>query len=126
MDFKPSGEFINPHFDDLLFETIGDDFLRNGEIVIAIVQGENFEQFCDINDRKEASKLVSEFIYEEFGSCIYGKWDELSELVGEKEQKELRSSYFDCQDFENVNSVVLLYYQNKFVTLVTADEGDIY
>ena len=28
MDFKPSGEFINPHFDDLLFETIGDDFLK--------------------------------------------------------------------------------------------------
>ena len=48
----------------------------------------------------------------------YGKWDELSELVGKKEQKELRSSYFDCQDFENVNSVVLLYYQNKFVTLL--------
>ena len=28
MDFKPSGEFINPHFDDLLFETIGDDFFE--------------------------------------------------------------------------------------------------
>ena len=45
MDFNPSGEFINPHFDDLLFETIGDNYLRNQVIVIALVYGENFEKY---------------------------------------------------------------------------------
>ena len=125
MDFKPTNESLIADFDYLLFETLGDDYLINNKINIVIVEGEHFEKFCDLDNsdsgsEEEAKELRDDFEYEEIDSVDYGDWDSLATLVGNEEAKTLRDSYFEADDFDDVISAVLLYYKNKFITIVSA------
>ena len=122
MEFKPTGEFYNADWDNLLYETLGDDYLIKDKINIVTVTSDDFKSFCDADSEEEAEDLMYDFEYEEVGSIDYGDWEGLESLVGSKEAKNLRDDYFENEDYKEVISAVLLYWENKFITLVTAED----
>jgi len=119
--YKANGKHVNCYYDEMFYETLGDDFQRNDSIVIVEVTGENFEDFIDPETETEANKIFKNFSFKKIGYANYGDWNDLSSIVGEDEVKNLRKIYFDCDDYKNVTWAVLLYYNFTFVTLVTGD-----
>ena len=116
--YKASGKHVNCYYDEMFYETLGDDFQRDDSIVIVEVTGENFENFIDPETETEAYKIFENFSFKEIGYADYGDWDELSSMVGKEEVGKLRKIYFDCDDYAETTWTVLLYHNFTFVTLV--------
>ena len=113
-------KFITCYHDDLFYEDIGDNFQREDTIVVLENLGDVYE-FAEIENREEArdfynSQITSNFF--ELGYTDYGNWEELETIVGEEELKALRKTYFDCDDFAETTWTILLYHDNKFVTIL--------
>ena len=117
--YKANGKHVNCYYDEMFYETLGDDFQRDDSIVIVEVTGESFEDFIDPETETEAYKIFENFSFKEIGSVEYGDWDGLSSIVGEEETKNLKKVYFDCEDYEETTFAVLLYNNFNYVTLIT-------
>ena len=116
--YKVNGKHVNCYYDEMFYETLGDNFQRNDSIVIVEVTGENFEGFIDPETETEAYKIFENFSFKEIGYADYGDWDCFSSIVGEEEVKNLRKIYFDCDDYAETTWTVLLYHNFTYVTLV--------
>jgi len=116
--YKANGKHFSCFYDDMFYETLGDDFQQEDCIVVVEVEGENFKTFSDTEDKNQADELFNQFSFREIGYADYGDWDELSSIVGEEEVKKLRKIYFDCDDYVETTWVVLLYHNLTYVTLV--------
>ena len=116
--YKANGKHVNCYYDEMFYETLGDDLQRDDSIVIVEVTGENFENFIDPETKTEAYKIFENFSFKEIGYADYGDWDCFSSIVGEEEVKNLRKIYFDCDDYAETTWTVLLYHNFTFVTLV--------
>tara|TARA_B110000438_G_C15411247_1_gene477672 strand:+ start:58 stop:429 length:372 start_codon:yes stop_codon:yes gene_type:complete len=117
--YKANGKHVNCYYDEMFYETLGDNFQRNDSIVIVEITGENFEDFIDPETETEANKIFKNFSFKKIGYTNYSDWNDLSSIIGEDEVKNLRKIYFDCDDYKNVTCAVLLYYNFTFVTLLT-------
>ena len=116
--YTANGKHFSCYYDDMFYETLGDDFKQDDCIVVVEVEGENFKTFSDTEDKNQAYELFNHFSFREIGYADYGDWDELSSIVGEEEVKKLRKIYFDCDDYVETTWVVLLYHNLTYVTLV--------
>jgi len=116
--YKANGKHFSCFYDDMFYETLGDDFQQEDCIVVVEVEGENFKAFSDTEDKNQADELFNQFSFRKIGYAGYGDWDELSSIVGEEEVKKLRKTYFDCDDYVETTWVVLLYHNLTYVTLV--------
>ena len=59
--YKANGKHVNCYYDEMFYETLGDDFQRGDSIVIVAVAGENFENFIDPETETEAYKIFEKF-----------------------------------------------------------------
>ena len=119
--YKANGKHVNCYYDEMFYETLGDDFQRNDSIVIVEVTGKSLENFIDPETETEAYKIFENFSFREIGYADYGDWDELSSIVGKEEVEQLRKIYFDCDDYAETTWTVLLYHNFTYVTLVRGD-----
>ena len=117
--YKANGKHVNCYYDEMFYETLGDDFQQDDCIVVVEVEGENFKTFSDTEDKNQAYELFNHFSFREIGYADYGDWDCLSSIVGEDEVKNLRKIYFDSDDYAETTWTVLLYHNFTFVTLVS-------
>ena len=113
-----NGKHFSCYYDDMFYETLGDDFQQDDCIVVVEVEGENFKTFSDTEDKNQAYELFNHFSFREIGYADYGDWDELSSIIGKEEVEQLRKIYFDCDDYAETTWTVLLYHNFTFVTLV--------
>ena len=116
--YTANGKHFSCYYDDMLYETLGDDFKQDDCIVVVEVEGENFKTFSDTEDKNQAYELFNHFSFREIGYADYGDWDELSSIVGKEEVEQLRKIYFDCDDYAETTWTVLLYHNFTYVTLV--------
>ena len=116
--YKANGKHFSCYYDDMFYETLGDDFQQEDCIVVVEVEGENFKTFSDTEDKNQAYELFNHFSFREIGYADYGDWDELSSIVGKEEVEQLRKIYFDCDDYAETTWTVLLYHNFTYVTLV--------
>jgi|TARA_B100001964_G_C13943349_1_gene469989 hypothetical protein len=113
-----NGKHFSCYYDDMFYETLGDDFQQDDCIVVVEVEGENFKTFSDTEDKNQAYELFNHFSFREIGYADYGDWDELSSIIGKEEVEQLRKIYFDCDDYAETTWTVLLYHNFTYVTLV--------
>ena len=116
--YTANGKHFSCYYDDMFYETLGDDFKQDDCIVVVEVEGENFKTFSDTEDKNQAYELFNHFSFREIGYADYGDWDELSSIVGKEEVEQLRKIYFDCDDYAETTWTVLLYHNFTYVTLV--------
>ena len=116
-----NGKHFSCYYDDMFYETLGDDFQQDDCIVVVEVEGENFKTFSDTEDKNQAYELFNHFSFREIGYADYGDWDELSSIIGKEEVEQLRKIYFDCDDYAETTWTVLLYHNFTYVTLVRGD-----
>ena len=111
---------INCNHDDLFWEDLGDNFQREDTIVVLENYADIYE-FSKIENREEARDFYDSHIksqFHELGYTDYANWEELETIVGEEELQSLRKTYFDCDDFSEITWTVLLYHDDKFVTVL--------
>ena len=118
------GKQINCEFEEYFFDKLGDDFLEDNTITLVEVIGEKFEDFANSEDHSEARRFFDALTFSFMDSVQYGDWDAFDEMISntidDEEVKTLKRGYFDCDDFKEVHSAVLLYYGR---CLNLADDG---
>ena len=116
--YKTTGDHYNCYFADFFWEVLTDDFWEDGKLVLVDVDGGDIDEFEDEENEIRARSIFDNCYFNKIGSIDYGDWTALESLVGKNEKNELCKQYFDCDDYKNTKSVVLLYYDGSFVTLV--------
>ena len=118
------GKQINCEFEEYFFDILGFDFMEDNTIALVEVRGDKFEDFANSEDDLEAQRFFDTLTFSFMDSVQYGDWDAFDEMISntidDDEVKTLKKVYFDCDDFKEVHSAVLLYY-NRCLNL--ADDG---
>ena len=57
--YTANGKHFSCYYDDMFYETLGDDFKQDDCIVVVEVEGENFKTFSDTEDKNQAYLCAS-------------------------------------------------------------------
>ena len=118
------GKHISCEFDGYFFDILGMDFMQDNTITLVEVRGDQFKDFVNAEDDSEAQRFFDTLTFSFMDSVEYGDWDSFDDMISntidDEEVKTLKRVYFDCDDFKEVHSAVLLYYGR---CLNLADDG---
>ena len=141
------GKHISCEFDEYFYDILV-DFLQDNTITLVEVRGGQFKDFVNAEDDSEAQRFFDTLTFRFMDSVEYGDWDSFDDMISntidDEEVKTLKRVYFDCDDFKEVHSAVLLYYcrclnladdgyykmykseeyQPTFVTIVSSDVSE--
>jgi len=108
------GNHIYCEFEEYFFDILSFDFMQENTITLVEVRGEQFKNFVNAEDHSEAQSFFDTLTFSLMGSVEYGDWDAfdniISNTIDTAEVETLKRVYFDCDDFKEVHSAVLLYH----------------
>jgi len=108
----------NSNYPNFLYPILGDDFQKDGQIVVVEVDEDEVDSFVEAETEDEAFELVNELHFYELGSVEFGDWEDLGGLLDIDEVKGVKKVYFDCDDYKETTFAVLLYDSGgNFITI---------